>query len=150
MMLRKVILLAIMAALMSPALAVAADPAPDMKGRWIGKTYSIIAGKGGHWPTSPGTLEKPALLEKDLVMEITGQQDRRFWGLTMISGGGEKTEEPFIGELFGKDSRKILVVDTDGYIWGEIDGDTWSFCYGHASGQGQSSVVSCTEVKRAR
>jgi hypothetical protein len=55
-----------------------------------------------------------------------------------------------IGELYGKDNQKILVVDTDGYLWGEIDGDTLSFCYGHASGKGQSSVVSCSEVKRAR
>jgi hypothetical protein len=55
-----------------------------------------------------------------------------------------------IGELYGKDNQKILLVDTDGYLWGEIDGDTLSFCYGHASGKGQSSVVSCNEVKRAR
>ncbi len=33
-----------------------------------------------------------------------------------------------IGELYGKDNQKILVVDTDGYLWGEIDGDTLSFC----------------------
>ena len=38
--------LAVVAVLMSPAIAVAADPVPDMKGRWVGKTYSIVAGKG--------------------------------------------------------------------------------------------------------
>ena len=91
--------LALMAVLIFPPLAVAADP-PDLKGRWIGKTHSIIAGKGAHWPTSSGTFEKPLLAERDLVM---------------------------IGELYGKDNQKILVVDTDGYLWGEIDGDTLSF-----------------------
>jgi len=55
-----------------------------------------------------------------------------------------------IGELFGKDNRKILIVDYDGYLSGEIDGDTLSFCYAHASGKDQSSVVSCSELKRAR
>jgi hypothetical protein len=86
-MIGKIMSLALMAVLIFPPLAVAADP-PDLKGRWIGKTHSIIAGKGGHWPTSSGTFE--------------------------------------------------------------IDGDTLSFCYGHASGKGQSSVVSCSEAKRAR
>jgi len=149
MMIRKLMSLALMAVLIFPPLAVAADP-PDLKGRWIGKTHSIIAGKGAHWPTSSGTFEKPLLAEKDLVIEITGQQGRRFWGVQTLSGSGEKTEEPMIDELYGKDNQKILVVDTDGYLWGEIDGDTLSFCYGYASGKSQSSVVSCCEVKRAR
>jgi hypothetical protein len=41
-----------------------------------------------------------------------------------------------------------MVADTDGFIWGELDGDTLSFCYAHAGAP--STVVSCTEVKRAR
>ena len=150
MMLRTVMRFAIVALLMSPALALAADPVPDMKGRWIGKTHSIVAGKGAHWPSSAGTFEKPGLFEKDIVMEFTGQQERRFWGVTTLSGGSEKTEEPFIGELYGKDNRRLLFADSDGFLWAEIDGDTLSFCYAHASGKGQSSVVSCTDVKRAR
>ena len=32
-----------------------------------------------------------------------------------------------IGELYGKDDQKILVVDGDGYLWDEIDGDTTLF-----------------------
>jgi hypothetical protein len=136
------------AALLVPVIASAADPAPDMKGRWVGKTYSIVAGKGGHWPSSTGTLNKPGLFEKDLTLEIRGQEGRRFWGATIISGGNERTEEPFIGELFGKDNKKVMVADTDGFIWGDIDGDTFSFCYAHAGAP--STVVSCTEVTRAR
>jgi len=149
MMIRKVTPLALVAILTFPALVEAADP-PDLKGRWVGKTHSIIAGKGGHWPTSSGTLEKPLLGEKDLVIEVTGQQGRRFWGVQTLSGGGEKTDEPMIGELYGKDNQRILIVDTDGYLWGELDGDTLSFCYGQAGGKDKSSVVSCSEVKRAR
>jgi hypothetical protein len=116
MMVRTVVRLAVVAVLMAPAIAVAADPVPDMKGRWVGKTHSIVAGKGDLWPSSAGTFDKPGLYEKDLVLEITGQQDDRFWGVTTISGGGEKTQEPFIGELYGKDRRKLLSADTDGYV----------------------------------
>ena len=47
----------------------------------MGKTYTIVAGSGGHWPTNKGAFEKPGLLEKDLVIEVTGQEERRFWGI---------------------------------------------------------------------
>jgi hypothetical protein len=95
--------LVVAALLAYPASALGADPAPDVKGKWIGKTHTILVGKGGHWPKGRGTWDKPALLEKDLVIDITGQDGRRFWGVTTISGGGEKTDEAFIGELTGKD-----------------------------------------------
>jgi len=58
--------------------ALAADQPPNMKGKWVGKTHSIVAGSGGHWPTNKGTFDKPGLLEKDLVIEVIGQEDRRF------------------------------------------------------------------------
>jgi hypothetical protein len=131
--------------------ALAADQAPDLKGsKWVGKTFSIVAGNGGHWPSSKATFEKPGLFEKDLVIEVTGQEGRRFWGMQTLSGGGEKTEEPFIGELTGKENREVIMADTDGYVKGEISGDVFSFCYAQAGGKSSSSVVSCTEVKRAR
>ena len=133
-----------------PASALGADQAPDVKGRWVGKTHTIIAGRGMHWPKSRGTFDKPALLEKDLVIDITGQEGRRFWGITTISGGGEKTDEPFIGELTGKDNRSFVFADTDGFWNGQLDGDTLSFCYTHTGGRSKSTVVSCTEVKRTR
>ena len=69
-----------------PAFALAADASPDLTGTWTGQTYSIVAGKGGHWPESAGTFEKPGLYEKDIVFEITGQEGRRFWGSTSIAG----------------------------------------------------------------
>ncbi len=135
-----------------PVLAFGADKFPDLKGKWVGKSASIVAGSGGHWPTSKGTFDKPGLFEKDVVIEVTGQQDRRFWGVTTLSGGGEKTEEPFIGALTGDESRDFFSADTDGYVLGQLndDNDELSFCYVQAGGKSGSSVVSCTEVKRAR
>jgi hypothetical protein len=133
-----------------PASALGADQAPDVKGKWIGKTHTILVGKGGHWPKGRGTWDKPALLEKDLVIDITGQDGRRFWGVTTLSGAGEKTDEPFIGQLSGKDNRSFVFADTDGFWNGQLDGDTLSFCYTHTGDKTRSTVVSCTEVKRTR
>ena len=67
------------------------------------------------------------------------------------AGGAEKTDEPFIGELAGKDNRRFVFADTDGFWNGELDGDdTLSFCYMHTGGKSRSTVVSCTDVKRTR
>jgi hypothetical protein len=134
-----------------PVAAIGADQAPDVKGKWIGKTNTILVGKGAHWPKGRGTWDKPALLEKDLVIDITGQDGRRFWGVTTLSGAGQKTDEPFIGSLAGKDNKSFVFSDTDGFWNGQLDdNDTLSFCYTHTGGKTTSTVVSCTEVKRAR
>jgi len=67
--------------------------------------------------------------------------------LLSIVRGAERTEEPFIGEVWDKDGKKVMLADTDGYLWGEIDGETLSFCYAQAGKP--LSLVSCSEVKRA-
>jgi len=142
--------LAAMAAFAYPAFVLADEPVPDMTGKWAGKTYTIIAGRGGHWPTSAGTFDKPGLYQKDLTYEIAHQVDRRFWGVETLSGNGEKTQEPFIGELTGKDNHIAIFVDTDGYLSGEINGDVMSFCYTQAGAVHNgmmSSVISCSEVR---
>ena len=129
--------------------AFAAGPALDVKGRWAGKTYTIVAGSGGHWPTNKGTFDKPGLFEKDLTIEITGQEGRRFWGMQTLSGNGENTQEPMIGELTGADGKTVVIVDTDGYLNGQLVNDnTLSFCYTQAGGKDHQSVISCTEIKR--
>ena len=131
--------------------ASAADQIPDIKGKWVGKTHSIVAGVAPHWPSNRGTFEKPGLFEKDLVIEVTGQEGRRFWGMQTFTGNGEKTEEPMIGALTGKDNKTVVLVDYDGYLDGQlIDDNTLSFCYKQAGGKTGASVVSCTEIKRAR
>jgi hypothetical protein len=131
--------------------AFAADKTPNMKGKWVGKTHTIVAGMALHWPSNKGTFEKPGLFEKDLVIEITGQEGNRFWGNQILSGDGEKSEEPMIGQLTGGDNKTVVIVDTDGYLNGRLVGnDLLSFCYTQAGGKTESSVVSCTQVKRAR
>jgi hypothetical protein len=143
---RNYVLMAAMSACLA-ATAAAAQDAPDMKGQWRGKTHTIIAGSGGHWPSSKGTFEQPALAEKDVVLDITGQQDDRFWGTTTLTGNGETTSEPFIG-IVTMDGHRVLIADTDGYYWGGVDGETFDFCYSHAGGKTGSSVVNCTNVER--
>jgi hypothetical protein len=132
-----------------PALAFAADPVPDIKGKWVGKSHTIVAGSGGHWPSSAGTFDKPGLYEKDLVIEITGQDGRRFWGVTTMAGKGETTTEGFIGILSGRKNREFVVADTDGIFTGEVRRKNLiTYCYAHAGSKGTSAVVSCSEVKR--
>jgi hypothetical protein len=131
--------------------AFAADRVPDIKGKWVGKTYTIVAGSGGHWPTNKGTFDNPGRFEKNLVIEVTGQEGRRFWGMQTFTGNGETTQEPMIGELTGKGNRTVVLVDTDGYLNGQLVTDNLlTFCYTQAGGKSETSVVSCTEIKRSR
>ncbi len=140
--------LAAVLCIVGPAMALSAENAPNVLGKWTGKTFSVVAGTGGHWPENKGTFDKPGLLEGDLAITITGQEGRRFWGFSSITANGKQTDEPFVGELFGPLNRRVLIADTDGYMNGDIKGNTFSFCYAHAGGPTQTSVVSCTEVKR--
>ncbi len=129
--------------------AFAADQIPNIKGKWVGKTHTIVAGAGGHWPSNKGTFEHPGLFEKDLSIEITGQQDNRFWGIQKLSGHGETSDEPMIGELTGPDYKNLVLVDTDGYLHGQLDdANTLTFCYEQAGGKTTASVVSCSRLKR--
>jgi hypothetical protein len=140
--------LAALIALAIPVLAYADDKIPDVQGKWVGKTHSIVVGRGGHWPSTNGSFDKPGLSSKDLVIEITGQSDQRVWGISTLSGDGEQTREPFIGELFGPKYRELLVADTDGYLHGTFHGGQLSFCYAQAGKE--TAVVSCSELKRSR
>jgi hypothetical protein len=127
----------------------AADQIPNIKGKWVGKTHSIVAGVAPHWPSNRGTFEKPGLFEKDLVIEVTNQEGRRFWGVQTFAGSGENTHEPMIGELTGRENKTVVLVDRDGYLDGQlVDDNTLTFCYRQAGGSTGGSVVSCSELKR--
>jgi hypothetical protein len=65
--------LAIAALVAYPVSALGEGQAPDVKGKWIGKTHTILVGKGGHWPKGRGTWASPALLEKDLASTLGGR-----------------------------------------------------------------------------
>lgn len=131
------------------SLASAADQIPNIKGKWAGKTHSIVAGVAPHWPANRGTFESPGRFEKDLLIEVTAQEGRRFWGMQTFTGNGEKTQEPMIGELTGKDNKTVILVDRDGYLDGQlVDDNTMTFCYKQAGGPSGASVVSCSEIKR--
>jgi hypothetical protein len=142
---------AVIALVACPVLAFAADTAPNLKGKWVGKSHTIVVGRGGHWPSNAGTFEKPGLAEKDFVIEVTGQDGRRFWGVTTLSGNGEKTVEGFIGVLAaGKGKREFVIADTDGIYRGEVTRNQLTFCYAHSGGKDASAVVACSEAKRTR
>ena len=115
----KAVGLAAAALAVNSVLAIAAADVPDIKGLWTGKTFTIVAGAAPHWPNNTGTFTNPGLGEKDLVINITNQQGRRFWGTAMLSGdGGKPDDEPFIGELYGPANRKVIIdYDTEMYRW---------------------------------
>ncbi|WP_428032571.1 hypothetical protein [Ancylobacter sp.] len=136
-------------------ISVAAAQTPDMKGDWVGKTNTIIAGVGGpHWPDSKGTWEKPLLAQRDITLRIVGQEDRRFWGESIIAGdaasGGAVTSEPFIGTV-SKGGDKVMMADTDGYFVGDLSGTTLSYCYLQAGAKqpnDKPAVVTCNDVTK--
>ncbi len=147
------------AAIAYSAFAFGPDQIPDMRGRWAGKTYTIAVGAGNHWPTNAGKFAKPGLFEKNLVFDIKGQDGDRFWGVETLSGNGETTTEPFLGELTGERNSIIVMVDTDGYVNGRlIDREKFTFCYQQAGGPpspgfspvSPQAVISCSAVTRAR
>jgi hypothetical protein len=60
------------------------------------------------------------------------------------------SDEPMIGEIAGPDYKRIILVDTDGALHGQLDdANTLSFCYEQPGGKTTASVVSCSQLKRA-
>jgi len=135
--------------------SVATAQVADMKGDWVGTTNTIIAGVGGpHWPDSKGTWEAPLLSQRDVTLRIVGQDDRRFWGESIIASGtgsgGAVTTEPFIGTV-SKGGDKVMMTDTDGYFVGELSGNTLSYCYIQAGARqvnDKPAVVTCNDVTK--
>lgn len=134
--------------------AFAAD-VPDLKGDWVGKTNTIVAGAGGpHWPESKGSWDKPMLADRDITIRIKGQDGRRFWGESIIAGdaasGGKTTSEPLIGSV-STSGDNVMMADTDGYFIGELSGKTLSYCYLQAGAKQDTdkpAVVTCLEVTK--
>jgi len=54
-----------------PMLAFGADKAPDLKGKWTGKTYSIVAGSGGFSASAPvGSLPSAPITVGEYTLEL--------------------------------------------------------------------------------
>src|SRR5262249_25156844 len=144
--------LALLCTVFTLTTASAADT-PNMKGDWVGKTQPIVAGKGGpHWPDSKGTFTKPALMERDMTIRITGQDGRRFWGESIVGGEARAagTVEPFIGSV-STNGEDVMMADTDGYFIGELSGNTLSYCYLQAGAKKEGdlpAVVTCLSVTK--
>ena len=135
---------------MSAATA-SADSVPNLVGKWMGTSHSIMVGASGSLPSGGGTWEKPHMFESPLEIEITNQEGRRFWGHHIVGG---KKQGSFIAVLSTK-GDKITAVDSDGTISGWITGpDTVEVCYSHVAGDSapepSSSVVGCTEISRQK
>ena len=58
-----------------PAFAIGADQVPDIKGKWIGKTYTIIVGKGGHWPKRCSALTLTATTDHYSITDTISAVD---------------------------------------------------------------------------
>ncbi len=133
-----------------PASTLGADQAPDVKGKWIGKDSHHTCGQGRALAEGPRNLGQTSLARKGPGDRYHRAGRPSLLGRDDALGAGEKTDEPFIGQLSGKDNRSFVFADTDGFWNGQLDGDTLSFCYTHTGDKTRSTVVSCTEVKRTR
>ena len=143
--------LAALATLVISAACASADSVPNLVGKWMGTTHSIMVGESDSLPSGGGTWEKPHMFESPLEIEITNQEGQRFWGYHIV--GGIK-QGSFIAVLSTK-GDKIIAVDSDGTISGWVTGpDTVEVCYSHVAGDStpepSNSVVGCTEISRQK
>ncbi|GAB4065473.1 hypothetical protein KHC28_03070 [Ancylobacter sonchi] len=136
-------------------ISVAAAQTPDMKGDWIGRTNTLIAGAGGaHWPDSKAAWEKPLRAQRDITLRIVGQDGRRLRGESIIAGdeasGGRVTTEPFIGTA-SKAGDKVMMADTDGYFVEDLSDTTLAYCYllaGVRQANDEPAIISCNDVTK--
>ena len=114
---------------------------PDLKGRWVGISETVVLGNARHHGPSPQNT--PRLSSVEFTLAIEGQDGRRFWGT--VASKGE--QEPLLG-VIGFDGKTFVARDSDGSLQGNIvDRDTMEFIYSHT---GNSTVVSATRAKRQR
>lgn len=137
----------VVSAILAPTGVMAGD-IPNVIGTWKGKTHSIMVGQAGSLPAGGGTWEKPLLFENDLVIEITNQEGRRFWGRHSVGG---KPQGGFIA-VIAVDGKEYAAIDEDGSSWGSFDGaDRIRVCYTNVdSPKSKNSVVGCTAVERQK
>ncbi len=84
------------------------DQVPDLRGRWVGKNYAIVAGRGAHYPANGGDFTQPGRFERDVVVEIRGQDGRRLWGVSVLTTSNQTTTEPFSPSLLARRKASLI------------------------------------------
>ena len=89
--------------------AVAQEPFPDLKGTWIGRTYSLTQGKTEHYAQS-GEAE-PIFQDASWTLTVDRQEGSRFTGTRGLTEGTRR--DPILG-VIRADRTTIHIVDDDG------------------------------------
>jgi hypothetical protein len=119
-----------------------ATQVPDLKGRWVAISESIVLGYAIHHCGHEASQNKPRLSSAEFTLTIEGQDGRRFWG-TIES---EKHQEPIIG-VIGFDGKTVHMQEHDGSLDGTLaDKDTLEVIFHHSTAN--TIVVSMERFKR--
>lgn len=114
---------------------------PDMKGKWVGTSESIVTGMSKHHEPQSG--DDPLLDNVDFTYVVEGQDGHRFWG-TLTS---PDFEEDMTG-VISKDGKTIVARSSEGEVRGTfVDPDTIDLIY---SAGGRAAVVAVNTWKRTR
>lgn len=95
--------------------AIAQQPYPDLKGKWIGPGQSVTLGKTDHWPNTGET--EPVFREGSWTVSIDRQEGNRFTGSHGLTGGTRR--DMILGVIRG-DQKTILMVDDDGTFYATL------------------------------
>jgi hypothetical protein len=114
---------------------------PDMKGKWVGTSESIVTGMTKHHEAPEGN--KPLLDNVEFTLVVEGQDGHRFWG-TLSS---PNFEEDMTG-VVSNDGKSIVARSSEGEVRGTfIDPDTIDLIY--SAGE-RGTVLAVNTWKRTR
>lgn len=114
---------------------------PDLKGKWVGTSESVVLGSPKHHAPAAGS--KPRLSSVEFTITIDGQDGHRFWG-----SAKSRYSDDFILGVIKQDGKSILARTSEGEIDGRITGaDTIELTY---SGSGNATVMSINTWKRQK
>ena len=112
---------------MMTAIAAAQDASgyPDMRGRWKGTSEGIVLGSG-MYHREGGKPGEPRMVNKELTLDIKGQEGRRFWGEI----ASKDDTGPFLGVIANDKQTLYLVDSAGGHVTGRLIGPgRFEMCY---------------------
>jgi hypothetical protein len=128
--------------LVASGLAVAQEPFPDLKGTWIGHTYSLTQGNTEHYAQSGEA--KPIFQDASWTLTVDRQEGSRFTGARGLTEGTRR--DPILG-VIRADRTTIHMVDDDGTFLATLTApDAMEVCRTEVTTA--SHVVSCAEFNR--